>query len=119
MDSFWGQDRMAWETQGGITDRGREHLGASDRGIILFRQMLKDQIERVQQGLDPLGVMREPHDIIELPMWIVDDQGVSGEEFAAQAGIGKIGQPMSEYLDERQECFEVPEGAARRPDLTG
>jgi 5,5'-dehydrodivanillate O-demethylase len=116
MNTFWAHDRMAWETQGRIVNRGREHLGASDRGIILFRQMLKDQIERVRQGLDPLGVIREPdHDIIELPMWIVDDSGTTGEQFASQAGIRKIGQSMSDYFDERQEWFEVPDGPARRP----
>ena len=31
----------------------------SDRGVVLFRQVLKDNIERVQRGLDPLGVIRD------------------------------------------------------------
>lgn len=117
---FWAQDRMAWETQGPILDRMREHLGASDRGIILFRQMLKDQIERVQRGQDALGVIREPvGDVIELPMWIVDDRGKKGEEFAAQHGMSKLGQVMSSYFDERQEWFDVPEGAARVRRFSG
>jgi len=117
MDTFWGQDRMAWETQGPVMDRGNEHLGASDRGVVLYRQMLRQQIERVQQGLEPLGVIRDPEcKLVELPMWIVaDDNSAKGEEFAAQAGLGKIGQSMSAYFDDRQEWFDVPEGAARKP----
>lgn len=54
------QDAMAWETQGGVTDRAREHLGAGDEGIIVLRKLLKEQIEAVQQGKEPLGVLRDP-----------------------------------------------------------
>jgi hypothetical protein len=42
------QDSMAWETQGAVTDRTQERLGVGDEGIILFRKMLKEQIENVQ-----------------------------------------------------------------------
>jgi len=55
------QDSMAWETQGAVTDRTQERLGAGDEGIILLRKLLKEQIELVQKGLDPLGVIRDPH----------------------------------------------------------
>lgn len=54
------QDSMAWETQGFLADRSSEHLGVGDEGVIELRKLLKEQIERVQQGLDPLGVMRDP-----------------------------------------------------------
>ena len=54
------QDSMAWETQGTITDRTREHLGVSDEGVILLRKLLKEQIEVVQRGFDPIGVIRDP-----------------------------------------------------------
>jgi len=54
------QDSMAWETQGPVTDRTQEHLGVSDEGIIVFRKLLKEQIEAVQRGGDPLGVIRDP-----------------------------------------------------------
>ena len=62
------QDSMAWETQGAVTDRTQERLGAGDEGIILLRKLLKEQIELVQKGVDPLGVMRDPQQnrIIEL-----------------------------------------------------
>jgi 5,5'-dehydrodivanillate O-demethylase len=62
------QDAMAWETQGAITDRAREHLGAGDEGIVVLRKLLKEQIQAVQQGKEPLGVIRDPdkNRIIEL-----------------------------------------------------
>jgi 5,5'-dehydrodivanillate O-demethylase len=54
---------MAWETQGPVANRSNEHLGESDRGIILFRKLLRDQIRAVQNGEDPVGVNRDPkHD---------------------------------------------------------
>jgi 5,5'-dehydrodivanillate O-demethylase oxygenase subunit len=64
-----GQDIMTWVTQGEIADRHLERLGASDVGIIFYRQVLKDQIERVERGEEPLGVIRDPtkNRIIELP----------------------------------------------------
>jgi len=54
------QDAMAWETQGGLTDRTQEHLGVGDEGIILLRKVLREQIEIVQRGGEPLGVVRDP-----------------------------------------------------------
>ncbi len=56
MEDFTSQDHMAWETQGPIADRAREHLGESDRGIIMFRKLLRDQIQAVQNGRRPVGV---------------------------------------------------------------
>jgi len=54
------QDAMAWETQGGIADRTEEHLGVGDEGIILLRKLLREQIEIVRNGRDPLGLIRHP-----------------------------------------------------------
>jgi 5,5'-dehydrodivanillate O-demethylase oxygenase subunit len=52
------QDHMAWETQGPIADRTIERLATSDKGIIMLRQMVKREIERVEKGEDPLNVFR-------------------------------------------------------------
>ena len=60
MTSFASQDMMAWETQGAIFDRSRENLGAADRGITLYRKMLREQIGVVQSGGEPLGLIRDP-----------------------------------------------------------
>ncbi len=60
MSMVSAQDSMAWETQGYIADRRQEHLGVGDEGIIVLRKMLREQIERVQRGFDPIGVIRDP-----------------------------------------------------------
>jgi 5,5'-dehydrodivanillate O-demethylase len=51
---------MAWETQGAIPDRTKEHLSYSDRGVVLLRKLIDEQITRVEQGEDPMGVIRDP-----------------------------------------------------------
>jgi 5,5'-dehydrodivanillate O-demethylase oxygenase subunit len=66
MNSVLAQDHAMWETQGPITDRSVEHLSYSDRGVALFRKLLKENIDKVERGEDPLGVIREPnHEIID------------------------------------------------------
>jgi 5,5'-dehydrodivanillate O-demethylase len=60
MNMVSAQDSMAWETQGPVTDRTREHIGVGDEGIIVLRKLLKEQIERVQQGFEPMGLIRDP-----------------------------------------------------------
>ncbi len=60
MDDVQAQDHMTWETQGPISDRTRERLATSDRGIVMLREMMKREIEKVQTGLDPIGVIRDP-----------------------------------------------------------
>ena len=68
VDHVDGQDIMAWVTQGPIADRTTETLGASDRGITLFRRMLKRELAKVERGDDPIGVVRDParNDVIHL-----------------------------------------------------
>ena len=62
---------MAWETQGGLTDRSQEHLGTSDRGILILRRLLKEQIDTVANGGEPIGVVRDPakNNIIDLDVY--------------------------------------------------
>ena len=59
---------MCWESQGEIVDRSLETLGAADRGIVMLRRMLKEQIDIVQKGGTPLGVVPQDRapSIIEL-----------------------------------------------------
>jgi 5,5'-dehydrodivanillate O-demethylase len=70
MDTIDSQDAMAWVTQGAITDRSDEHLCASDRGVVLYRNQVEEQIVAVENGKDPLNVY-SPEDaptLIDLPM---------------------------------------------------
>jgi len=66
MDQVMPQDHMAWETQGPIANREGERLATSDRGVVMLREMLRREIMKVQEGIDPIGVLRDPeHDIID------------------------------------------------------
>ena len=65
-DDWWNlpnheQDRVAQESQGAIADRTKEHLATSDQGILMLRQMIRDAIDAVKQGKDPIGLIRD-HD---------------------------------------------------------
>jgi 5,5'-dehydrodivanillate O-demethylase len=60
MNFVTAQDALAWESQGALTDRSEEHLGVSDRGIAMLRRLLKEQIEIVGDGGDPIGIIRDP-----------------------------------------------------------
>ena len=53
---------MAQESQGLVADRTKEHLATSDQGILMLRKMIRDSIDAVQQGKDPIGVIRDPND---------------------------------------------------------
>lgn len=79
LDHFASQDHMAWETQGQIAPRDREHLGESDRGIIMLRKLLAEQIAAVQEGEDPVGVNRDPN--YDLTIRLIHE-GLSAFSFA-------------------------------------
>ena len=63
------QDNLIFVAQGEIADRTWERLGEIDRGIIMYRQLLKEQINIVEDGGQPINVFRdlERNVCIELP----------------------------------------------------
>jgi phenylpropionate dioxygenase-like ring-hydroxylating dioxygenase large terminal subunit len=54
------EDVVAQSTQRPVGAREVERLGASDRGVILLRRLLLEEIAATQQGARPRGVL--PHD---------------------------------------------------------
>ena len=46
---------------GRIQDRTREHLGQSDKAIVEYRRLLREQIERVEGGGEPLLFLDAQH----------------------------------------------------------
>ncbi len=54
------QDFVAWMGQGRIADRTKEHLGESDRGILMMRKRMFEEMEAVKAGRDPKGTIRDP-----------------------------------------------------------
>jgi 5,5'-dehydrodivanillate O-demethylase len=70
LDVFFVQDYLVWATQGEIAKRELEKLGESDRGVILFRKQLLQQLSLVQEGKEPtINVFRgaEP-ETIDVPL---------------------------------------------------
>ena len=60
------QDIMVWETQRTIQDRTVERLATSDGAVVAMREMLFENLEKVQRGEAPLGLLRDPnHSVIE------------------------------------------------------
>jgi len=62
------QDFVAWMGQGAIADRTREHLGESDRGVILLRKRMLEEAAIVARGGDPKAVIRDPARNQRLPL---------------------------------------------------
>jgi 5,5'-dehydrodivanillate O-demethylase len=59
LDYVFNQDYSVWVGQGPIARRDLERLGESDRGIILFRQLLEQEMESVARGDDPMNTFRD------------------------------------------------------------
>jgi 5,5'-dehydrodivanillate O-demethylase oxygenase subunit len=59
VDTVSGQDMMVWVTQGPISDRTTERLGTTDKGVILYRSLLEEQMLKVERGEDPMAVVRD------------------------------------------------------------
>jgi len=61
-------------------------LSYADRGVHMLRQLMFEQIERVRQGLDPMGVERDPtHPMIDTNL-LGEAQGVR-DELRVLAGV--------------------------------
>jgi 5,5'-dehydrodivanillate O-demethylase len=69
-DYVLGQDILAWPLQGAIVDRTQERLGESDKGLIMLRRFLLDQVDVVQSGGEPINVFRDPeqNECLRLPI---------------------------------------------------
>lgn len=55
-----------WEGQvgqGPITLHSEEHLATSDRGVAMLRRMIRQQVEIVKEGGDPIGVSHDPQHV--------------------------------------------------------
>jgi phenylpropionate dioxygenase-like ring-hydroxylating dioxygenase large terminal subunit len=63
-DSYEASQRRPGDFEAQVSQRpvaihGLEHLGATDRGILIFRQQIRRGIRAVQAGRDPEGLWRE------------------------------------------------------------
>ena len=74
MNMIPAQDSMAWESRGPRADRTQEHLGVGDEGVIELRKLLREQIERVQNGLEPIGVIRDPENNKLIDLGVINER---------------------------------------------
>jgi 5,5'-dehydrodivanillate O-demethylase oxygenase subunit len=76
---------MAWETQGPIADRTRERLTSSDRGVVMLREVMMREMKRVQQGFDPMGVIRDPGQNVMIDTHLMESIAQVGASRAPRA----------------------------------
>ena len=62
------QDFIAWVGQGAVSDRWNEHLGESDRGVIMLRKQLMDDLAVIEDGGDPKGILRDAGRNVMVPL---------------------------------------------------
>ena len=62
------------ETQGGRYDRSEENLGVSDVGIAMYRRLLKEQIDIVRNGGEPMGVIRDASKNVNIDLGVINDR---------------------------------------------
>ena len=113
VDYIEGQDVMAWVTQGPVADRVNEKLTKSDVGVLACRRMFKEALDSVRRGEDPVAVVREPHDVIKLPL----ERSKFGR--GAQFAIDWINNGSMRYSPIAEDLKRLhTEGAARQAELS-
>jgi 5,5'-dehydrodivanillate O-demethylase len=108
VDILFNQDYMAWVTQGRIARRDLEKLGESDKGIIMYRKLLQEQMEIVADGGDPMCTFRDSsaNNSIALPLEHVKwanraPTGYSLVEAGDPLDVDIIEQTMATWLGSR------------------
>ncbi|HEX9464892.1 MAG TPA: aromatic ring-hydroxylating dioxygenase subunit alpha [Alphaproteobacteria bacterium] len=107
-DDIVAQDIMVMTAQGPILDRSREWLGTTDMGIVKFRRLLKDQIELVRGGGEPMNVYRDlagnrrlalPHstNFYERGMF---GRGTSYRRGSATGALGMQNSPINDLIED-------------------
>ena len=66
------QDFLAWVGQGRIADRTKERLAASDRGIVAIRRRFFAELEAIERGEEPKGLIRDPARNRRVPLPMMD-----------------------------------------------
>ncbi len=103
------EDEAIMSTQGPeernrLPDWDKWRLASSDRGVLLMHELWEEQVERVQEGLDPLGIFRgdAAEQLIPLPG---ENMHLSWEE-----GMRLFNMPLEERIDRRlkQISHELP-----------
>jgi 5,5'-dehydrodivanillate O-demethylase len=107
------QDFIAWVGQGARADRSKEHLSPSDRGVIMMRQKLLEQMDVVAEGGDPKNTFRDPEANRRVPLPHPHVQGPGG---VARAFPFLAGMPSEiEEVYRQVKATWIGEGAPAGP----
>jgi 5,5'-dehydrodivanillate O-demethylase oxygenase subunit len=118
LDYVLAQDMAAWWSQGEITDRREENLGATDLAVAEFRRIINDQLDAVEQGREPMNVFRDPAEVgecIELDPPIGARLGRSANNYRNLFHRGFYEDDVDRYgpaLDQAKELMRRAEEAA-------
>ena len=117
------QDFIAWVGQGTLADRTQEHLGPSDRGILMLRKRFLSDLELIARGEDPKAIIRDPEQNRSVRLPVAErkilTQGATRQELLRHPLLGKqltngfpfqAGQP-----DEVRKAYEDAMGIRRAP----
>ena len=96
------QDIAVWTAQGPIMNRNNEKLAETDKGLIMMRKLLDDQIKIVEDGGEPMNVFREPHDSIDLE---IEDYGDMGTYEPGDALYGNTGDLSGDVVKQVDAMF--------------
>lgn len=100
------QDIIAWVGQGTQSDRQNEHLGESDRGVIMLRKRLLDDIKVVEDGGDPKAILRDPSRNHKLSLRPGPHQFLNAEvENGPLYKPGRDAALLQEQIEERRRLF--------------
>lgn len=111
------QDFVAWVGQGPVTDRDQEHLGRSDRGVVLMRRRLREEAEAVAGGAEPKGLVRDPaqNACVQLPIVgrsrLVDGPDVEVTRRQVASATERFGGPFPFLAGQPEEVRKAYEEA--------
>ena len=105
---------MNWVTQGPIADRTLEALGTTDRGVTVYRNMLRRELKHVEAGGDPMNVFRdnEPETMV-LPLERV--RGQTDQDAGASAIKAMFTRHEMRFCPRGAEIVEVFAKRQREP----
>jgi hypothetical protein len=111
LDYVLAQDMVAWVEQGEICDRENEWLGTTDVLITQYRKMLKQQIDIVRDGGEPINVFRDPAQAniseLDIPGHAEDDlvEKSIGKTVAYRQNYHKMSKGGWLYIDDDADRF--------------
>ena len=116
LDSNGGQDAMVWIMQGAVANRPHEQLRESDKGVVMFRNLIRKQLKIVEEGGEPMNVIRDPaeNQYIDVPRYEIhlDSWETARKNILRRVnGLWKY-SPIARQMVEKSEGIE----AQRHPD---